>query len=108
MIKSAEEKSNAISLQLKKQNQLADTELSNAIKIVKETPLFLESAAFSYRALLSRYQSGLANYSDLIQSQYGLIKAEADSRMAYIAVWKALLYKASVLGDLNIFLNQAN
>jgi outer membrane protein len=108
IIKSAQEKSNEISLQLKKQNELADKTLSNAIKIVKETPLFLQSAAFSYRALLSRYQSGLANYSDLIQSQYGLIKAETDGRSAYIAAWKALLYKASVLGDLNIFLNQVN
>ena len=106
IIKSDEEKLNEISLQLKKQNQLADTALNNAFAIAKETPLFYESAAYSYKALISRYQSGLANFSDLIQAQYTLIKAETDNRSAYMNVWKALLYKAAVAGDLNIFLSQ--
>ncbi len=105
IIKSNEEKLNEISLQLKKQNQLADTTLSNALAVVKETPLYYESAAFSYRALLSRYQSGLANFADLLQAQYALIKAETDNKTAYMGIWKALLYKAAVTGDLNLFLN---
>ncbi|MFI5133419.1 MAG: TolC family protein [Chitinophagales bacterium] len=108
IIKSNEEKLNEISLQLKKQNELADTTMSNALAIVKETPLFYESAAFSYKALLSRYQSGLATFADLMQAQYGLIKAETDNKTAYMGVWKALLYKAAVTGDLNLFLNQVN
>ena len=62
IIKSDEEKLNEISLQLKKQNQLADTALNNAFAIAKDTPLFYESAAYSYKALISRYQSGLANF----------------------------------------------
>ncbi|HLG41086.1 MAG TPA: TolC family protein [Chitinophagaceae bacterium] len=108
IIKSNEEKLNEISLQLKKQNQLADTTLNNALAIVKETPLYYESAAFSYRALQSRYQSGLANFADLVQAQYGLIKSETENKTAFMAVWKALLYKAAVAGDLNLFLNQVN
>ena len=108
IIQSNEEKLNEASLQLKKQIQLADTALKNALAIVTETPLFYESAAYSYRAMLSRYQSGLANFSDLIQAQYGLIKAETENKTAYMAVWKALLYKAALTGDLNLFLNQLN
>ena len=108
IIKSNEEKLNEISLQLSKQNELADTALSNALAIAKETPLYYESAAFSYRALLSRYQSGLANFADLMQAQYVLIKAETDNKTAYMSVWKALLYKAAVTGDLNLFLSQVN
>jgi outer membrane protein len=108
IIKSYEEKLNEISLQVKKQNELADLAFTNALAITKETPLYYESAAFSYRALLSRYQSGLANFSDLMQAQYGLIKAETENKVAYISVWKALLYKAAISGDLNLFLNQAN
>jgi outer membrane protein len=108
IIRSNEEKLNEISLQLKKQTELADITLANALAVTKETPLYYESAAFSYRALLSRYQSGLANFSDLMQAQYVLIKAETEDKTAHIGVWKALLYKAAVSGDLNLFLNQAN
>jgi outer membrane protein TolC len=108
VIKSNEEKLNEISLQLKKQNELADNTLSNALAVVKETPLFYESAAFAYRALLSRYQSGLANFADLMQAQYGLIKAETENKTAYMGVWKALLFKAAVTGGINLFLTQVN
>lgn len=108
LIKAEQEKLNAVNLQLKKQNEVADITLANALKIAQETPSFYESAEFSYRTLMSRYNSGLVNYADLIQSQYALIKSEADLKRAYLNVWKALLYKAAVQGDINIFLNQLN
>jgi outer membrane protein TolC len=108
VIKSNQEKLNEIVLQLKKQNELAETTLTSSLEIVKETPLFYESAAFSYKALQSRYQSGLANFADLLQAQYVLIKAETDNKAAYMGVWKAFLFKAAVTGDLNLFLNQVN
>src|ERR1019366_6237840 len=50
LIQSNQEKLNEIQLQLKKQNELADTSLNNAFAVVKESPLFLESARFSYSA----------------------------------------------------------
>jgi outer membrane protein len=108
LIKSDEEKINLVKLQLEKQNQVADITLSNALKIAKESPSFYESSEFSFRTLLSRYNSGLVNYTDLIQAQYTLIKSEADLKKAYLDAWKALLYKAAVQGDINIFLNQLN
>ena len=108
IIQSNQEKMNEISLQLKKQNELADVTLQNSLAIAKESPLFFESALFAWKALQSRYQSGLANFADFMQAQYALIKAETDNKAAYIGVWKALLYKAAVTGDLNLFLNQAN
>ncbi len=108
LIKAEEEKLNHVKLQLKRQNQVADITLSNALKIAQESPSFYQSAEFSYRAMLSRYNSGLVNYSDLIQSQYALIKSEADLKKAYLDAWKALLYKAAVQGDINLFLKQIN
>ncbi|WP_178372170.1 TolC family protein [Chitinophaga jiangningensis] len=108
LIRSNEEKLQEISLQLRQQYELADTTLSTALLISKETPLYYESADFSYKAMQSRYQSGLANFADLMQAQYALVKASADNKTAYMAVWKALLYKAAVTGDLNLFLNQVN
>ena len=108
LVKSDEEKLKDISLQLKKQLEMADTDLGNALAVAKENPLLVESSDFSYKAVLSRYQSGLVNYSDLIQGQYLLIKAESENKTAYINAWKALLLKAAVMGDLNLFLKQVN
>lgn len=108
VIKSNEEKLNDISLQVRKQNELADTTLNAVLRVAQESPLFFESASFSYKALQSRYRSGLANFADLRQAQYALVKAAADNKTAYMSVWKALLYKAAVNGDLNLFLNQVN
>jgi outer membrane protein len=107
-IRSNEEKLNNVSLLLRKQLQIADTVLNSALSIAKESPVLYESSRYSYKSLVSRYQSGLATYADLIQAQYSLVKAETDNKTSFMGVWKALLYKASVNGDLNIFLNQVN
>lgn len=106
VIRSGKQKLDVISLQLEKQKQLADTTLLSALAVSQESPLYLESAQFSYKAVQSRYKSGLANLSDLFQAQYALVKAETDYKLAYMGVWKALLYKAAVQGNLNIFINQ--
>lgn len=108
IIKSEEEKLNLTKLQLEKQKEVAEVTLANALKIAHESPSFYQSAEFSYRTLRSRYNSGLVNYADYIQAQYTLIKSETDLKRAYIEAWKALLYKAAVQGDINIFLNQLN
>lgn len=108
LVKSNEEKLQEISLQLRKQLEMADTTLNNALAAAKENPILFQSSDFAYKAMLSRYRSGLANYADLIQAQYFLIKAEAENKNAYINAWKALLFKAAVKGDLNLFLNQVN
>lgn len=108
LIQSNQEKLNEVELQLKKQQEYADVTIKNVFAIAKENSIFLESAQFSYKAIHSRYQSGLTNFSDLIQAQYALIKAETDYKLAYMSVWKAFLYKAAVDGNLNLFINQLN
>jgi len=108
LIKAEEERLNLVELQLDKQNRVADVTLSSSLKIAHESPSFYQSAEFSYRTLLSRYNSGLLNYTDLIQAQYVLIKSETDLKKAYLDAWKALLYKAATRGDITIFLNQLN
>ncbi|MBX2962388.1 MAG: TolC family protein [Cyclobacteriaceae bacterium] len=108
LIKAEEEKLNLTRLHLEKQNQVADVTLRHALQIASESPVYYESAAYSYRALQSRYNSGLVNYADLIQAQYMLVKSEADLKKSYMEAWKALLYKAAVQGDINLFLDKIN
>lgn len=106
LIKADEEKLNNINLQLNKQLQSADTTLEYALQVVKESYPLLQSSNYAYKTMLSRYQAGLANYADVVQAQYNLVKAKVDYKTTYMAVWKALLYKAAVTGNLNLFLNQ--
>jgi outer membrane protein len=106
LIKAEQERSDLLKLELDNQNQVAGMTLENSLKIAAESPVFFQSAEFAYRTLLSRYNSGLADYTALIQSQYVLLKAEVDLKKSYLDAWKALLYKAAVEGDIMIFLNQ--
>lgn len=108
LIQANEERLSEVQLQLKKQNERADTALANTFEVAKETPLLLQSAQFSFAAMQSRYQSGLTNISEFLQAQYTLVKAETDNKLSYMAVWKAFLFKAAVSGNLNTFLNQVN
>ena len=106
LISAQEERLNQVKLELNKQNKVAELTFRNALEVARESPVFYKSAEFSFRALSTRYNSGLTNYADLIQSQYGLIKAETELKKSYLEAWKALLYKAAVQGDIGIFLNQ--
>jgi outer membrane protein TolC len=105
-IQADRERLNATTLQLSKQRQLAEVTLINSLKIAKESPAFFNASGYAYKGLLSRYNSGLLNYTDVVQAQYTLVQAEADLRKAYVEAWKALLYMAAVNGDLNLFINQ--
>jgi outer membrane protein TolC len=105
-IQADQEKLNATTLQLDKQKQLAELTLINSLRIAKEAPAFFTASTYAYKGLLSRYNSGLLNYTELIQSQYALVQSEADLRKAYVDAWKALLYLAAVNGDMKIFINQ--
>ena len=106
LIQATRERLHATTLQITKQKQLADVTFSNALKIAHESPTFLGASTYAYKGLLSRFNSGLLTYAELIQAQYALVQSEADSKKAYVEAWKALLYVAAVSGDLNLFVNQ--
>jgi outer membrane protein len=103
-----EEKLKQVTLDLNKQNRVAELTFQNAIDVANESPTLYKSAEFSFRALFTRYNSGLANYADLVQAQYSLLKAETELKKSYMEAWRALLYKAAVQGDISVFLNQVN
>jgi outer membrane protein TolC len=86
------------------QQRIANTTFSNSIAVATETQQQLKSGQYAFTAMQVRYNTGLANFSDLIQAQYNLLKSELDVKNAYWDVWKALLLEAAVKGDENIFL----
>jgi outer membrane protein TolC len=88
------------------QQQINKTAFNNSLAVARESEQQLISAQYAFDAMDTRYETGLVNFSDLIQAQYNLLKAELDLKHAYWDAWKGLLLQAAVTGDENIFLQQ--
>ena len=91
-------------LDIETQAQIADNNYKKALETVRIVPQQLNSANFSYQAILSRYQSGLVNYYDVIQAEQLLLQSHANVAVAYYNTWKNLLNKAAYAGNINLFL----
>jgi len=88
------------------QQRIANSTFNNSVAVAKETQQQLLSGRYAFSAMQLRYNTGLVDFSDLVQSQYNLLKAELDMKKAYWDVWKALLLQAAIKGDELIFLNE--
>ena len=105
-IAASREQLSEVQLRLNAQQEIAESALQKAIQAAQLTPEASKAAKYAYDAILSRYQSGLISYADVIQSQQQLFEAEASVKVSYWTAWKALLSKAAGTGSLDIFLNQ--
>ncbi|TWI95892.1 outer membrane protein TolC [Mucilaginibacter frigoritolerans] len=91
--------------QLRDQEVLAETRISNALKNYREVPEEVKAATDAYHQKFALYQNGLSNIVDFTQALYVLNRAEVDNYIASNNVWQALLYKAAATGDFGIFMN---
>jgi outer membrane protein TolC len=96
---------NLASLQLKDQQILAETRISNSLKNAQEAPIEVKAANDAFIQKGALYKNGLATIVDYTQALYALYTAETDSYIAYNNVWQALLFKAAATGDFSIFIN---
>lgn len=103
--KAAQEKVQESRSVLMSQQQIAEATYNNSLAIARETGEQLKSGQYAFSAMQTRYNTGLVNFADLIQTQYNLLKAELDKEKSYWDVWKSLLLQAMVKGDENIILN---
>ncbi len=94
-----------LSEQLRDEQVLAETKISNALKNYHEVPQEVKAATDAYHQKFALYQNGLANIVDFTQALYILNRAEVDNYIASNNVWQALLYKAAATGDFGIFIN---
>jgi outer membrane protein len=106
LVNAASEDFKLMQWQLQKETEEADTTLQRAINIVGLTQWQQQSSDFLFNAVMARYKAGLVSYADVVLAEQQLIQAEGDVEKAKWEVWKALLYKASVLGDLKLFTQQ--
>lgn len=94
------------SQRLQAQKQLAESKIQNAVSAFVEAPVQVKAASDAYLQKSVLYKNGLATIVDVTQSLYALTRAETDRDIAYSNVWQALLLKAAVSGDINLFLNE--
>ncbi|AEW01094.1 outer membrane efflux protein [Niastella koreensis GR20-10] len=104
--KAAKEKIEDSKLALTTQQNIANTTFNSSLAIATQTQQQLKTGQYAFKAMQTRYNTGLANFPDLIQAQYNLLKAELDVKTSYWDAWKALLLQAVVKGDEHIFLNE--
>jgi outer membrane protein TolC len=81
--------------------------ITAAVEIVRNTPIERQAAMEAESRARARYQSGLANVTEVAEAQRLLAQAEADTAVARLGVWRALLAVAQVRGDLTPFLEKA-
>jgi outer membrane protein TolC len=94
-----------VSQQLRDEQVLAETRISNSLKNYKDAPEEVKAARDAFNQKSTLYKNGLANIVDFTQALYVLNRAEVDNDIAANNVWQALLYKAAATGDFGIFIN---
>ncbi len=106
VLQSSESWLNQTKLALTKQETVAMNDLSTSLQIAAEVPNEYAATEAAFNALQTRYSNGLIDYTELIQSQYELFRAEASLKNAHVSAWKSLLKLAVIRGDINLFVNQ--
>lgn len=91
---------------LQTQEARARTVITAAYEIAANTPQQLQAARDGDAQARARYDSGLTNVLEVAEAQRLLAEAEAESAVANLAVWRALLADAVLRGDIQPFLNQ--
>jgi outer membrane protein len=88
------------------QDMRARALLKAARAIAGNMPVARQAAVEAESRARVRYQNGLANITEVAESQRLLAQAEADDGLARLGVWRALLAVAQARGDLKPFLEQ--
>ena len=95
-----------IDIEIRVRARRAEAALDAAVRIAAQTPAQLEAARAGERQARARYQSGLANLTELADAQRLLTASEIDDALARLNVWRAMLALASARGDLQPFLSE--
>lgn len=91
---------------LQTQEARARAVVAAANEIAANTPQQLQAARDGDTQARARYDAGLTNVLEVAEAQRLLAEAEAESAVANLVVWRALLADAVLRGDIQPFLNQ--
>ncbi len=106
LLKANEDQLSQVSINLQRQIETSRYNYRQNLLIAVQAPVQLKATRYAYDGLTVSYQSGLSDFTSLIQGQYQLFNAETMQANAYLQVWKALLDIAASTGNLNILTDQ--
>jgi len=106
LLKADDAQLSQVALNLQKQSETAQYNYRQNLLVAQQAPVQSKAVRYAYEGLQLSYQSGLTDYTRLIQGQYDLLKAEIAEAGAYLQVWRSLLEIAVVSGNLQIFTDQ--
>jgi outer membrane protein TolC len=87
------------------QQTRAEALMTAALAIARNTPVERQAATEAEARARARYESGLTSITEVADAQRLLAQAETDDALARLSVWRALLARAQVRGDLVPFLD---
>jgi outer membrane protein len=90
-------------LNVESQRNAAAVLLGSAREIAANISIEVAAAEQSESQARTRYNSGLASITEVADAQNLLAQAEADDKLARVAVWRALLGVAAAQGDIAPF-----
>ncbi|NLR68867.1 TolC family protein [Chitinophaga varians] len=103
MVKADEAQLDQVALNLQKQKEAARYNYSQNMLITKQAVVQSQAARFAFDGLQLSYNSGLIDFTRLIQGQYDLLKAETGEAAAFLQAWRSLLDIAVANGQLTTF-----
>ncbi|SFE51024.1 Outer membrane protein TolC [Chitinophaga sp. CF118] len=103
LLKADEAQLDQVKLNLQTQKETAQFNYNQSLQITKQSLIQLQAAHYAFDGLKLSYESGLIDFTRLIQGQYELLKAETGEAGAFIQVWRSLLELAVANGNLHIF-----
>jgi outer membrane protein len=107
-IESAHARETEITQELQTRRERATILLDGALRVAETTPLQLRAAREAETQITARYKAQLATTDDVAQAERLLVQAETEDALARLDVWRAVLYRAFVAGDLAPFLAQVH
>jgi outer membrane protein TolC len=75
-----------------------------AQRALNNIPIQVKAAREAKQQVLARYEAGLATIVEVADAERVLAQTEIDAGLANLNVWRAILYEAAAVGDLEPFL----
>jgi outer membrane protein TolC len=102
------EEYNLVLQNLKSEDERSRAQVETAIEIAHNMPLQVMAAQLAAQQAQSRYQVGLSSVAQVAEANQILAQSRMQEAVAKVAIWRAMLERASVHGDLGPLLAEAN
>ncbi len=99
---------NLVMQNLRTEDVQARARVQAALALAANMPIQVEASVVATRQAEARYKTGLGSVAQVAQANETLAQSRVQEAIAKVGVWRALLFVASVHGDIKPFLEEAD